>query len=157
MATRLIFTLGATLLSEAEYRMDGASVTTRFSSLATRKFYDDRARREGLPPMSEAHVLVTPETEKSPLLEDLRREWEGGLVVKRAPKGGTAEELWELFEVIESLVRDGDRLVLDITSGLRSMPIVSLLVASYLKAARAHFREAQERIDGRQSRHSPFK
>lgn len=52
------------------------------------------------------------------------------------PTGRTTEEMWETFKVITQHVDEGDRVIFDITHGLRSLPFLVFLFAAYLKAAK---------------------
>ena len=57
------------------------------------------------------------------------------------PDGRTEKELWQLFETVAQRVEPGDELDFDITHGFRSLPLVLLLAAVYLRAVRqARFR-----------------
>ncbi|MCU0542578.1 MAG: TIGR02221 family CRISPR-associated protein [Oscillatoriaceae cyanobacterium Prado104] len=52
------------------------------------------------------------------------------------PTGRTTEEMWETFKIITQEVDEGDRVIFDITHGLRSLPFLVFLFAAYLKAAK---------------------
>ncbi len=52
------------------------------------------------------------------------------------PTGRTTEEMWETFKIITQHVDEGDRVIFDITHGLRSLPFLVFLFATYLKAAK---------------------
>ncbi len=52
------------------------------------------------------------------------------------PTGRTTEEMWETFKIITQHVDEGDRVIFDITHGLRSLPFLVFLFAAYLKAAK---------------------
>lgn len=52
------------------------------------------------------------------------------------PTGRTTEEMWETFKIITQQVDEGDRVIFDITHGLRSLPFLVFLFAAYLKAAK---------------------
>jgi len=52
------------------------------------------------------------------------------------PTGKTTEEMWETFKIITQHVDQGDRVIFDITHGLRSLPFLVFLFAAYLKAAK---------------------
>ncbi|HBB30408.1 MAG TPA: TIGR02221 family CRISPR-associated protein [Cyanobacteria bacterium UBA8803] len=53
------------------------------------------------------------------------------------PTGRTTEEMWETFKIITQQVDEGDRVIFDITHGLRSLPFIVFLFAAYLKAAKS--------------------
>lgn len=48
------------------------------------------------------------------------------------PLGESVDELWQIFDQIASQVQTGEIISFDITHGLRSSPLVGLLVAAYL-------------------------
>lgn len=50
------------------------------------------------------------------------------------PLGKNQQELWQLFECISGAVDPGDEVAFDITHGLRAFPLVSLLVAAFLRS-----------------------
>jgi CRISPR-associated DxTHG motif protein len=52
------------------------------------------------------------------------------------PTGYTTEEMWQTFQVITAHINEGDRVIFDITHGLRSLPFLVFLFAAYLKTAK---------------------
>jgi CRISPR-associated DxTHG motif protein len=52
------------------------------------------------------------------------------------PTGRNTEEMWKTFQTITEYVNEGDRVIFDITHGLRSLPFLVFLFAAYLKAAK---------------------
>jgi len=52
------------------------------------------------------------------------------------PDGKNEAEYWKMFNKIEQEIPPGAELVLDITHGFRSLPILALLVVSFLRAAK---------------------
>jgi CRISPR-associated DxTHG motif protein len=52
------------------------------------------------------------------------------------PDGKNEAEYWEMFNKIEQEIPPGTELVLDITHGFRSLPILALLAVSFLRAAK---------------------
>ncbi|AIE73560.1 MULTISPECIES: TIGR02221 family CRISPR-associated protein [unclassified Synechocystis] len=52
------------------------------------------------------------------------------------PTGYTTEEMWQTFQLITAQINEGDRVIFDITHGLRSLPFLVFLFAAYLKAAK---------------------
>jgi CRISPR-associated DxTHG motif protein len=52
------------------------------------------------------------------------------------PTGRTTDEMWQTFKVITEHVDEDDRVIFDITHGLRSLPFLVFLFAAYLKAAK---------------------
>jgi CRISPR-associated DxTHG motif protein len=49
------------------------------------------------------------------------------------PEGRSEQELWEIFDRVASAVDEGDTILLDITHGFRSMPMIVFPIASYLR------------------------
>jgi CRISPR-associated DxTHG motif protein len=80
-------------------------------------------------------VCVTEEAKANvwPVLEAL-----GDFRIKpiNIPTGRTTEEMWETFRIITERIDEGDRVIFDITHGLRSLPFLVFLFAAYLKAAK---------------------
>ncbi|WP_457651301.1 TIGR02221 family CRISPR-associated protein [Rhodocaloribacter sp.] len=56
--------------------------------------------------------------------------------VVKVPSGKNEAELWELFEALADAVPAGSEMLLDVTHGFRSQPILALAVAVYLQAAK---------------------
>lgn len=54
----------------------------------------------------------------------------------RIVDGASETGLWKIFESIVECVSSDDRLTIDITHGFRSLPLLGLLVAAYLKATK---------------------
>lgn len=52
------------------------------------------------------------------------------------PVGATEAELWEIFQVIFSRIRENDELYIDITHSLRNIPIQMLAVISYARVVK---------------------
>jgi CRISPR-associated DxTHG motif protein len=52
------------------------------------------------------------------------------------PTCRTTEEMWETFKIITQHIDESDRVIFDITHGLRSLPFLVFLFAAYLKAAK---------------------
>jgi CRISPR-associated Csx2 family protein len=80
-------------------------------------------------------VCVTEEAKKNtwPVLEVLKDERIQPIDI---PTGRNTEEMWETFKLITQYVDEGDRVIFDITHGLRSLPFLVFLFAAYLKAAK---------------------
>lgn len=52
------------------------------------------------------------------------------------PTGVDSTEMWQTFQVITQQIETGDRVIFDITHGLRSLPFLVFLFAAYLKVAK---------------------
>ncbi len=68
-------------------------------------------------------------------LEDAKKRLKLNFSVKEVeiPEGKTEEELWEIFEKINSNISEEDILVFDITHSFRSLPMLTLVVLNYVK------------------------
>lgn len=51
------------------------------------------------------------------------------------PDARDQAEMWQIFQTLVGLVREGDEVVFDITHGLRSIPFLVFLAAAFLKSA----------------------
>ncbi|MDZ4719809.1 MAG: TIGR02221 family CRISPR-associated protein, partial [Roseiflexaceae bacterium] len=52
------------------------------------------------------------------------------------PDGRSEAEIWTIFNRIADHVHDGDQIIFDITNAFRHLPVLALLVASYLRVVR---------------------
>jgi len=52
------------------------------------------------------------------------------------PDGKSERELWGIFDKITESVTSDDEIIFDITHGFRSLPVISLLAAAYLREAK---------------------
>ncbi len=52
------------------------------------------------------------------------------------PDGKNPEELWEMFQAITKAVPEGCELILDVTHGFRSQPMIALAAAVYLQVVK---------------------
>lgn len=141
MATILLFTLGTSHYYTTPYIYDGQQEETRFAAVALRRFHDRKFPEARL---DRAVVFVTPEalarnwvdSAAGPGLESAWRD-EPCPLEKRDMQTPQGEgEFWDLFEALAREVRDGDRVLLDITHGFRTMPLVAMLAIAYLRAVR---------------------
>ncbi len=53
------------------------------------------------------------------------------------PDGRTEAEIWQIFQAVADAVSPGERLIFDITHGLRSLPFLSFLAAAYLRTVKS--------------------
>jgi CRISPR-associated Csx2 family protein len=58
------------------------------------------------------------------------------------PTGNNTAEMWQIFTIITGYIERGDRVIFDITHGLRSLPFLVFLFAAYLKTAKQVIIEA---------------
>lgn len=80
-------------------------------------------------------VLLTEEAENSENWETLKHAIQDKTQLEpvRIPAGKNSDELWELFVRMDQCVQDNDEVVIDITHGFRSLPLIALLAVAYLK------------------------
>lgn len=102
------------------------------------KLYTGRVFAEVLKithPFDEMLVLVTAQagTTTWPILEAYHDPRISRIDI---PNGESVEEMWEIFNRILEHVHYNDRVVFDITHGLRSIPFLTFLFAAFLKTAR---------------------
>jgi CRISPR-associated DxTHG motif protein len=58
------------------------------------------------------------------------------------PTGNNTAQMWQIFTIITEHIETGDRVIFDITHGLRSLPFLVFLFAAYLKTAKQVIIEA---------------
>jgi CRISPR-associated DxTHG motif protein len=86
-------------------------------------------------------ALLTPEAallqwDSKGLQKELEEIGDLELVGVPIPIGAKAEEYWEIFDKIADAVPKDSDVVLDVTHGLRSLPMIMLTAASYLQQSR---------------------
>ncbi len=125
---KLLTFLGAGKYEETCYRRDGQEVPSRFAPLASARFLQCRR--------VEAFLTQGARQENWPDFE--RDAQEAGLetAAHDIPDGRTEAELWDIFTRVAETVAQGEAVAFDVTHGLRSFPLLGLLVAAYLRAAR---------------------
>jgi CRISPR-associated DxTHG motif protein len=73
-------------------------------------------------------------SESEPTYVDMLRDKLGDRVEwVDIPEGRSEQELWEIFDRVASAVDKGDTILLDITHGFRSIPMIVFPIASYLR------------------------
>ncbi len=53
------------------------------------------------------------------------------------PDGRTEQEIWEIFDAVVSSVEHGDEIAIDVTHAFRSLPMVLVAVAAFLRTVKA--------------------
>lgn len=81
-------------------------------------------------------VFVTPEAQEmhGEQLKGCLKELDVEFVP--IPSGKSETEIWEIFELVVNAVEPGSEVIFDITLGLRSIPLLVLLVSAFLQKAR---------------------
>jgi len=85
-----------------------------------------------------------PDTVVKALVTDEAREKYGetlqtavpGVEFVAIPSGKSEEELWQIFSTVAETLPEGEEVILDITHGFRSLPILTLLALSFLRIAK---------------------
>lgn len=135
MTTLLLFTLGTGRYSETTYQHADQAFACSFAAQALCEFHN---AREPQRPVERAIVWVTPGA-RATNLAALQSAWDTSkcpLETRDLATPGGEAEFWDLFDSLAAAVADGDRVLLDITHGFRTMPIVAMLAIAYLRAVR---------------------
>ncbi len=54
--------------------------------------------------------------------------------VKEIPEGYSENEIWKIFDKVFEVIQNNDEIILDITHGFRSMPMLAMVLMNYAKA-----------------------
>lgn len=125
---KLIAFLGNKPYAETTYVWNERRKTTRFSVCACVDF---------LKP-DEIAVFLTKEAREN-TFADFKVEmipFSGVIKDIDIPLGATQDELWEIFNTINDAVAEGETIAMDVTNGQRSLPMLALLTAAFMKTAR---------------------
>ncbi len=82
-------------------------------------------------------VFVTPQVKEGEYLCRLRKNL--GAKLKRVElldildRGNSEADMWKIFDVYQQSVDEGDEIILDITHGFRSLPMLAFPVVAYLR------------------------
>lgn len=87
--------------------------------------------------IKEILLLATQEALKGSNFERIPDYLKEKLKVITIPEGKKESELWETFDFIVSEVEENDEIVLDITHGFRSIPMIVFSVADYLRKTKS--------------------
>ena len=80
-------------------------------------------------------IMVTEQVLEDPrgYLAYLREELNPKLREVKIPEGKSESELWEIFDICAKQIDPEDEIILDITHGFRSSPLLIFIVAAYLR------------------------
>ena len=82
-------------------------------------------------------VFVTPQVEDGPYLSDLKERLGDKLEEVKLPdlldRGNSEADMWQIFDTYQRSVDVGDKIILDITHGFRSLPMLAFPVVAYLR------------------------
>ncbi|RDI95589.1 TIGR02221 family CRISPR-associated protein [Meiothermus sp. QL-1] len=117
--------LGTGNYQEVEYIWDGCKARPhRFFQSSLKEWF----------PEAQLLICVTEEA-KNKHGEDILQELTGAKLID-IPSGQNEAEYWQIFNIIQEEIPEGTELVLDITHGFRSLPILALLAVSFLRIAK---------------------
>jgi CRISPR-associated Csx2 family protein len=126
---KLITVLGTGNYSETEYQLDHREpVKTCFFPVAVAKWFEP----------NEIYVLLTEQARNHKNWRGCKEELaqfmsEENIHEVSIPEGKSEAELWQIFDAITKVVQEGDAIVLDITHGFRSLPLLAVLSVAYLR------------------------
>jgi CRISPR-associated DxTHG motif protein len=88
---------------------------------------------------SEMLVLLTAEAQNHQNWNNLQMRLSGQLQLtpKAIPSGKSEGELWRIFETLTECLNEGDDVIFDVTHAFRSLPVLALLAAAYLRTAKS--------------------
>lgn len=110
------------------YQENQIKVTTRFYQEALVEFYRPKT----------LYVLLTPTAEERNW-QELAARLEDKVElqpIRNIPENNTPKDIWAIFDRVTDCLHSGDEVIFDITHSFRSIPIVALLAASYLRVVR---------------------
>lgn len=84
-----------------------------------------------------AYIFLTKDAEKThwsslkSILETKDIEFIG---IKEIPEGYSEDEIWTIFESVFNVLQEEDEIVLDVTHGFRSLPMLQIVLLNYAKS-----------------------
>lgn len=126
---KLISFLGKRLLPETIYDWNASEKKSSFATMACVDF---------LKP-NKVILFLTKEAREA-CFERIKAELEAQGVLcetRDIPVGKDENELWDIFNALTDAVDEGEDVAMDVTNGLRSLPILALLTAVFMKSARS--------------------
>lgn len=126
MTVKAITFIGTASYEETTYTCNEGSCTTKFMPVATAVIFKP----------DELYVLETQQA-KAKNRADLEKEFGGvgfsEVSFERIPEGNTLDEFWQIFGIVAKLVEPKDEVIFDFTNTFRSIPLLSLLAAAYVR------------------------
>lgn len=127
---KLITSIGTSSYSEAIYRLNPSSpdIRTVYFPVAVAQWFKPQS----------VHVLLTNTAQNHANWQNCKTELQQYLPEEHIhevpiPDGKNEGELWQIFEAITNAVDENDELIIDITHGFRSLPMLTLLAIAYLR------------------------
>lgn len=123
---KLLTFLGVGQYSETIYTWNGQEHFAKYAPIATANMVNITSITVFL--TEDAHQKIYP---------DFKQRVPTNISVDPIPVdlGKNEIELWKIFDVISRSVNSDEKIVFDITHGLRSFPLLGLLVAAFLRAS----------------------
>lgn len=114
--------LGTNNYNTATYLWQEQTTTQRFTPQAIRELF----------PVDEQWVFYTKEAENNK--HALQEIGPSHIQFEPTPKGSDEKEIWVIFELLIRFIPKDCRLIVDVTHGYRSQPMLMLSVVQYLQA-----------------------
>jgi CRISPR-associated DxTHG motif protein len=124
---KLLTFLGVGKYDETIYEWRGSARLARYSPVATASMLD----------ATSLTVFLTEDAQEQ-VYPAFKKDLPAGMTVNEVPValGQNQAELWSIFTAVCEAVSPGETVSFDITHGLRSFPLLGLLVAAFLRASR---------------------
>jgi CRISPR-associated DxTHG motif protein len=130
MSRKKILTfLGTSNYQKTTYSWQQQPVSTRLFPEALARWFD----------ADEMLVLLTAEAKQHQHWADLQNALLGyslQLTPVDIPSGKSEQELWGIFDQMVSVLGEGDDIIFDVTHAFRSLPMLALLAAAFLRVAK---------------------
>ncbi len=130
MSSKKILTfLGTSNYQETTYSWQQQPVRTRLFPEALAQWVD----------ADKMLVLLTAEAKQHQHWTDLQNALQGHpleLIPVDIPSGKDEQELWGIFGRMVSVLDEGDEIIFDVTHAFRSLPMLALLAAAFLRVAK---------------------
>ena len=124
---KLLSFLGTTDYQEVTYTHAGAEYRTRFFPVAAARFFQPDS----------LHLVVTRAAYDKHFVAIKEEVGDAiDVVPVNIPEGRSEDEIWDIFDALTGHLHDGDEVVLDITYGFRSLPMLAIIAAAYLRVAK---------------------
>lgn len=131
MSKILISFLGSNNYKECVYESEdkGKSSVVQYFQSAIAELYlakDDKC-----------YIFLTKDAEKknwSKLETEFKKYNQNIIPVKNVPEGYSTEQIWDIFQIVYERINEKDDIILDITHGFRSLPMLTSLLLNYAKA-----------------------
>ena len=129
--------LGTGELHESTYTYQNRYCETRFFTEALVSFFKpDTLVVVTTAKAAQATVSKEDKTDRLTAIQNLLAD-RTEIVPVTIPEGENENQLWQMFNTVVSEIRDGDRVLFDITHGFRSLPFLAFLALAYVRNVRS--------------------